>query len=140
MRYFNIETNPLWIYRFGDDAHLAEHVDGYFQECGAAPADDGMILREDGAVCRFTKIPGNEEFLDFGESGDLVDIPELSALASALSARYGISKQALRVTDASEIASVLDRLCDRKDQLQQRWNWILMAVFIGPTTSQRRAS
>ena len=119
MNYFVIEQKSLWIYRFGDETDAANYLHGNYEETGELSVED-VVVREDGLVCKVIEPTGEEEFVGLEETSEHIDPGEMNKLISELSDLYKVKDRALSVSSASEIGDVLNQLCERKDQRQNR--------------------
>jgi hypothetical protein len=124
MRYYIIERSP-WICRFSDDGCLSEYVNGDYAEDRNYPEDD-LILREDGVLCRILPTTVHSELVEFEETLEMIELGHLNQLVSKLCIRFRLPVKS--VASLEDLCAVLDVLCARKDQLQRRFDRLLILL------------
>ncbi len=132
MRYYILECDPPWIYCFDDAADLSEYINSDFAEDRSYPKH--VILREDGIICKIRLETIPQEIVEFEETNDVISPASAEACVSKLFDKLKVPSTP--VTTLAELQTTLDFLCNRKDQLQRRFDrwayvFVILAASIG---------
>jgi hypothetical protein len=131
VRYYIIEhigDAPNRIRCCRDDGILSEWINGDYLEGGDPPPHD-LIVREDGIIVEIQRRTQETGIIDFKETSRTVEIAKINELISLFSRKLRVSPEDFRIERLEDLRRVLDGLDKRRQQLQRRFDRILIIVL-----------